>query len=177
MPILRSDNRTKTARALKGPLVSLVAVLALMVSVGTLATSCVLTVGSTPIASCTSTQGVIVAVDFSQFGRPSERGCDPTTTTGYAALQAAGFVTAGDVQDGPAFICRIDDLPPPSQDACIKTPPASAFWSYWHANAGTSKWTLSNLGAANYQPKPGSVDAWAFGSRTPPTFTPAQVRN
>ena len=177
MQITRSDNRTKSGPLLKRPLVSLLAVLALVLSVGTLTTSCVLTVGSTPIASCTSTQGVIVAVDFSHFGRPSERGCDPTTTTGYAALQAAGFVTAGDVQDGSAFICRIDDLPPPSQDACSTTPPASAFWSYWHANAGTSKWTLSSLGAASYQTKPGSVDAWAFGAQTPPTFTPAQVRN
>jgi hypothetical protein len=162
---------------MKRQLASLVAVVALAGSLGTLATGCVLTVGTTPIASCTSTKGVIVAVDFSHFGVPSERGCDPTPTTGYAALQAAGFATAGDVQDGAAFICRINNLPSPSQEACTQTPPASAFWSYWHANSGKSTWTLSSLGAANYQPKPGSVDAWAFGARTSPTFTPAQVRN
>jgi hypothetical protein len=168
---------TNLMPAVKRRLASSVAILVLVASLGALATGCVITIGTNPIGSCTSTKGVIVAVDFSHFGKPSERGCDPTTTTGYAALQAAGFVTAGDQQDGPAFICRINNLPSPSQDPCINTPPASAFWSYWHANSGQSAWTLSGLGAATYQPKPGSVDAWAFGARTPPTFTPAQVRN
>jgi hypothetical protein len=173
---MMTNEPTMVAR-MKRPLVSSVVVLALVAGLGTLASGCVLTVGSTPIANCTATKGVIVAVDFSHFGKASERGCDPTTTTGYAALQAAGFVPAGDQQDGPAFVCRINDLPSPSQDPCVQTPPSTAFWSYWHANAGKTTWTLSGLGASTYQPKPGSVDAWAFGARTPPTFTPAQVRN
>jgi hypothetical protein len=172
-----SNYRAKVENPAARRLVSLVAVVVLLASVSTLTTGCILTVGTNPISSCTSTQGVIVAVDFSHFDKSSERGCDPTTTTGYAALQAAGFVTSGDQEDGDAFICRIDDLPTPSEDPCIDTPPASAYWSYWHANSGQNTWTFSTLGAMNYHPKPGSVDAWAFGAGTPPTFTPAQVRN
>jgi hypothetical protein len=157
-------------------LVSSMAIVVLLAGVGMLATGCIVTVGTNPMSDCTATQGVIVAVDFSAFGKPADKGCDPTTTTGYAALQAAGYTTAGDQHDGNAFICRIDDEPPPSQDACIDTPPASAYWSYWHANSGQNTWTLSQLGAMSYQPKPGIIDAWAFGAGSPPTFTPAQVR-
>jgi hypothetical protein len=155
-----------------------VAAVVLLGTFGTLATGCLVTTGTTPIASCTSTSGVIVAVDFSHWASGLwERGCDTTITTGYGALYAAGFTTAGDEHDGPAFICRINDDPPPSEDPCIDTPPATAFWSYWHANAGATKWTLSTTGASSYVPKPGSVDAWAFGAEQPPSFTPAQVRN
>jgi hypothetical protein len=140
------------------------------------------TAGADPIGSCTTTSGVIVAVDFAPWGGNIERGCDATLTTGYAALQAAGFTTAGDEHDGPEFICRIDDDPPPSQDPCINTPPATAYWSYWHADAGQDTWTYSTLGAASYQPLPGSVDAWTFGSTDlggadgQPPFPPSAVR-
>jgi hypothetical protein len=169
---------TRRPRATKRRLLPVLAALVLLATLSTLATGCVLTVGSTPIGNCTSTSGVIVAVDFSHWTAGfAERGCDVTLTTGLDALHAAGFTTAGDVHDGPDFVCRINGDPTTAQDACVNTPPPTAFWSYWHANAGQSKWTLSTLGAAGYHPKPGSVDAWAFGAETPPTFTPAQVRN
>jgi len=108
--------------------------------------------GADPIGSCTSTSGVIVAVDFAPWGGNIERGCDATLTTGYDALQAAGFTTAGDEHDGPEFICRIDDDPPPSQDPCVNTPPATAYWSYWHADAGQDTWTYSTLGRPAISP-------------------------
>ncbi len=165
-------------RGARRPLASGPAVALLVGAVAALAGGCVLTVGSNPITSCTSTSGVIVAVDFSHWTAGLvERGCDPTTTTGLDALHVAGFTTAGDQHDGPAYVCRINGDPTAAQDACIDTPPANAYWSYWHANAGKSTWTRSSLGAASYQPKPGSVDAWAFGSGTAPSFTPASVRS
>ncbi len=132
-----------------------------------------------PIGSCTTTTGVIVVVDFRPWGGAVTRGCDATPTTGYQALLTAGFTPAGDSQDGRAYICRIDDEPPPSQDPCVTTPHASATWSYWHANAGQSTWTYSMLGAMSYQPQPGSVDAWTFGAAGPnsqPSFAPSAVR-
>jgi Bacterial Ig domain len=133
--------------------------------------------GADPLADCTTTTGVLVAVDFSHWGGSIERGCDATPTTGYAALQVAGFTTEGDQQDGDAFICRINDEPSPSQDPCITTPPGSAYWSYWHADAGQTTWTPSSLGATIYQPPAGSIDGWAFGAGRPPTFTPAVARS
>jgi hypothetical protein len=135
-----------------------------------------------PIGSCTATSGVIVVVDFTPWGGGIQRGCDATLTTGYDALYAAGFTTAGDDHDGPEFICRIDNKPTPAQDPCIQTPPATAYWSYWHADAGQNTWSYSELGATSYQPQPGSVDAWVFGGTDldgtdgQPPFAPSAVR-
>jgi hypothetical protein len=138
-----------------------------------------------PIGQCTTTAGVIVAVDFAAWGGNVERGCDASltpSTTGLAALTDAGFTMAGDEQDGPLFVCRIDNEPPPAQDACIATPPADAYWSYWHADAGQNTWSYSQLGAASYHPPAGSVDAWTFGATDisgtdgQPTFPPNAVR-
>jgi hypothetical protein len=138
-----------------------------------------------PIGQCTTTAGVIVAVDFAAWGGDVERGCDASltpSTTGLAAMTEAGFTMAGDAQDGPLFVCRIDNEPPPAQDACIATPPADAYWSYWHADAGQNTWSYSQLGAASYHPPAGSVDAWTFGATDisgtdgQPTFPPSAVR-
>jgi hypothetical protein len=135
-----------------------------------------------PISQCSATTGVIVAVDFAHWGGNIEVGCDATLTSGYDALHAAGFTTAGDDHDGPAFVCRIDNYPPPSEDPCVTTPPALAYWSYWHADAGQSTWAYSRLGPMSYVPPAGGIDAWVFGASkvagttgTPP-FSPSQVR-
>lgn len=136
-----------------------------------------------PTSSCTSSVGVLVIVDFRGFPPGDiERGCDATPTTGYDALNAAGFTTEGTQRDGPAFICRIDGYPTASNDACAVTPPSSRSWSYWHANAGDTTWSYSRLGATAYQPQPGSIDLWTFASTdidsatSKPNFTPASVR-
>jgi MYXO-CTERM domain-containing protein len=139
-------------------------------------------VSADPVSHCTSTSGVIVVVDFRHVGGAVDRGCGATPTTGYDALHHAGFSTAGDDQDGPAFVCRIDDLPSPAQQSCARTPPTSASWSYWHANPGQNSWAFSELGAMSTHPQPGSVDAWVYGSTVgggqtgQPSFTPASVR-
>ncbi|MFT4288957.1 hypothetical protein [Nocardioides sp.] len=135
-----------------------------------------------PVSSCTSTSGVVVVVDFSQWGEGIKRGCDTTPTTGYEALHEAGFTTEGTQHDGPAFICRISGYPTSDEEACVLTPPATAYWSYWHANAGQSTWSYSQLGAMSYKPAAGSVDAWVFGATNTtgssggPSFTPDQAR-
>jgi hypothetical protein len=135
-----------------------------------------------PISHCTTTAGVVVVVDFRHFGGAVERGCGPTPTTGYDAMHHAGFTTAGDDQDGPAFVCRIDDFPNPAQQSCARTPPTSASWSYWHANPGQNHWSFSQLGAMSSHPQAGSVDAWVYGSTVgggqngQPSFSPASVR-
>ena len=120
-----------------------------------------------------------MVVDFSPWGGNIERGCAATLSTGYNAMISAGFTPAGDELDGPAFICRIDDEPPPSEEACVDTPPVSASWSYWHADVGQNVWTYSSDGATSYEPPPGSVDAWTFGGSSPnvqPQFSPSSVR-
>jgi hypothetical protein len=123
-------------------------------------------------AACSGTTGVTVVVDFTAFGGGVTVACalgDPAT--GLAALQGAGFTATGTQRWGLAFICRIDGLPTPAAEACINTPPATAYWSYWHAPAGGS-WTYSAVGATSYDPAPGTVEGWAFGASSAPSISP-----
>ncbi|MFC8567351.1 hypothetical protein ACFUIW_16495 [Streptomyces sp. NPDC057245] len=143
-----------------------------------------------PMGRCTTTSGVVLAVDFSDWGGPLFRSCGTTPTTGYELLNQGGWRTTGTGHDGPAFICRIGysgyqngkQFPTPAQDDCVLTPPASAYWSYWHADRGENTWEYSQLGAMLYKPEPGSVDLWVFGgtdiggTKGRPTVTPDQLR-
>ncbi|GHA22249.1 hypothetical protein GCM10010329_51980 [Streptomyces spiroverticillatus] len=143
-----------------------------------------------PMSQCTTSSGAVLAVDFSRWGGPIYRSCGTTPTTGYELLNQGGWATTGTGHDGPAFICRIGysgfragrQFPPPEQDDCVLTPPASAYWSYWHANPGQNTWEYSQLGAMLYKPRPGSVDLWIFGgtniegTKGRPTVTPDQLR-
>jgi uncharacterized membrane protein YgcG len=142
-----------------------------------------------PIGQCSTSSGVILAVDLSHWGGPVLRSCGSTPTTGYALLHQGGWSTVGTASDGPDFICRIGYsgyhngtmYPTPATEACHVTPPATKYWSYWHANAGDSSWIYSKARASNYQPEPGSVDAWVYGAAGGsgsggPSFTPDSVR-
>ncbi|MEU6957767.1 hypothetical protein [Streptomyces sp. NPDC045714] len=143
-----------------------------------------------PIGRCTTSTGVVLAVDFSHWGGPVFRSCGTTPTTGYELLNQGGWRTTGTGHDGPAFICRIGysghqggkQYPTSQQEDCVLTPPASAYWSYWHAGPGENTWEYSQLGAMSYRPRPGSVDLWIFGgtniegTKGRPTVTPGQLR-
>jgi LPXTG-motif cell wall-anchored protein len=143
-----------------------------------------------PIGQCTTSSGVVLAVDFSRWGGPLLRSCGTTPTTGYQLLNQGGWRTTGTQHDGPAFICRIGyaghqggtQYPTAADEKCALTPPASAYWSYWHADPGQNTWVYSQLGAMSYKPKPGSVDLWIFGAtdiggtQGRPTVSPDRVR-
>ncbi|WNI18835.1 hypothetical protein [Actinacidiphila sp. ITFR-21] len=143
-----------------------------------------------PMSACTTTSGVVLAVDFSHWGGPLLRSCGTTPTTGYTLLNQGGWTTTGTQHDGPAFICRIGyagyqggrQYPAAKDEPCVVTPPTTAYWSYWHADAGKNTWSYSQLGAMSYRPRPGSVDLWTFGAtdvaggRGRPTVSPDTVR-
>ncbi|WP_330172432.1 hypothetical protein OG875_01790 [Streptomyces sp. NBC_01498] len=143
-----------------------------------------------PIGRCTTSSGAVLAVDFSHWGGPVYRSCGTTPTTGYELLNQGGWRTTGTGHDGPAFICRIGysghqkgrQYPTAADDDCVLTPPASAYWSYWHADPGAKDWSYSQLGAMLHKPRPGSVDLWIFGgtdikgTEGRPTVTPDQLR-
>jgi hypothetical protein len=142
-----------------------------------------------PLSSCTTTTGVIIVVDFSHWGGNADRVCFAaltTATTAYDALIAEGFTTIGDAHDGSAFVCRITEPgtgvaePSEAEDPCTTTPPATAYWSFWIANAGQSGWSVSPLGVISLVPQPGSVEYWNFGSDVGesdrPPLPPSDVR-
>lgn len=121
-------------------------------------------------AACSGTTGVTVVVDF---GSSTTVACAPgDPTSGLDALAKAGF-SVTQVQRQPGFVCRINGAP--SSAGCVNTPPASAYWAYFHASRGGS-WSYSSLGAGSYDPKPGSVEGWKFGSGgAPGTAPPAKT--
>jgi hypothetical protein len=126
---------------------------------------------------CPAKTGVTVSVDFTAFKLGVQTRCAPgAQATGLAALQHAGFVPTGTSRYGFAFICRINNRPTPTQQACVTTPPPTAYWAYYHALAGATTWTYSTMGASAYKPPLGSIDAWAFGNQAKPSKTPAQIR-
>ncbi|MFF1902802.1 prenyltransferase/squalene oxidase repeat-containing protein [Kitasatospora sp. NPDC058218] len=143
-----------------------------------------------PIEECTATTGAIVAVDFGHWGGGVVRGCDAHPTTGMNLLHAAGFTTTGTEHDGPAFICRLGNgtfdsgtqYPTAAEETCVNTPQATAYWSYWIAEAGQQSWSYSRFGAGSQKPEPGEVEAWVYGGTDvggtsgAPTFTPDSVR-
>ncbi len=132
-------------------------------------------VGAASSSGCNGTTGVTVIVDFTHFaGGNVERGCAPgDPANGLVALHAAGFRSAGTAQYGDAFVCRIDGLPTPKQDACAITPSPSAYWAYWYARPSDSTWTYSALGVLDFDPKPGTIEAFAFGNRAQPSVKPS----
>jgi hypothetical protein len=116
---------------------------------------------------CPTSKGVTVVADFTALGGGVETRCDPTatsSTTGLGALSGAGFSMA-QVTTEPGFVCRINNQP--ATDACITTPPASDYWSYWYAPNGGS-WTYSSLGAASHKVVRGGFEGWRFGDGSKP---------
>jgi hypothetical protein len=143
-----------------------------------------------PVSACTPTSGTIVAVDFGHWAGPVVRGCGVGDASGYDLLHDGGFATSGTQHDGPGFVCRIGSrafhggtqYPTPSQDACVTTPPANAYWTFWVAEPGQTGWTYGRVGAVSYHPQPGEVEVWRFGA-TPtdgssgaPPYSPATLR-
>jgi hypothetical protein len=116
-------------------------------------------------AACSGTSGVTVVVDFGPLGgvRVSCAPGDPAS--GLAALSAAGFGYSF-VPRQPGLVCQINGLPDPCNGA-----PTTAYWSYWHAARGGS-WTYSAAGAGSVNPRPGTVQGWAFGAGGRPGVAP-----
>jgi len=138
--------------------------------------------------------GVTVVIDFQGLdgndGRPAPTivRCSPnpepgTDRTGIQALQDAGIEVEGVGQWGLGFVCRLANRPasdepipvdgdPGYTEQCQLTPPAAAYWSYWHASGTGHTWTYSNFGALNRTVVPGGFEGWSFSLDAGPTSNP-----
>lgn len=144
--------------------------------------------------------GVTVVVDFQNLGpegdhtgetivrcAPPQTPGEPFDGTGGDAIDAAGIDRQGVQQHGPAFTCRLDGRPtaterivldgnPNYRERCLVTPPARAFWSYWHADGESGVWTSSSVGVENRQAIPGGYEGWSFYNPQTPGFAPIKPR-
>ncbi|WP_030675375.1 hypothetical protein [Streptomyces sp. NRRL B-1347] len=111
---------------------------------------------------CRSGEGVTVVVDFRELGGTTLVRCAVgSQRTGLAALKDAGIRVTGTNRWGESFICRLEGKPGVDREPCVDTPPAKAYWSYWHASAG-GRWTYSQYGATYRTPPKGSFEGWSF---------------
>lgn len=123
---------------------------------------------------CTGGTGVTVVVDFQKLGGTTIVRCDPQSGrgTGLDALKNAGFQIGGVQRWGEAFVCRIENRPAPDEDLpirgdehyrepCVDTPPATGYWSYWHAGNNCA-WEYSQWGVKNRDFVPGGFEGWSF---------------
>jgi hypothetical protein len=121
---------------------------------------------------CPDADGVTVVVDFQGLGGSTIVRCAAgPQETGLAALKSAGISITGTLRWGEAFICRIEGRPGADTESCRDTPPANAYWSYWHASNGGS-WTYSQQGVAYRTPPPGSFEGWSFALDATATGAP-----
>ena len=67
------------------------------------------------------------------------------------------------------MVCRINGYP--SSDPCVRMPPGDAYWAFFHAKRGGS-WVYSSSGVASYDPAPGTVVGFRFGSGQQPRVAP-----
>ncbi|MGW4831921.1 ABC transporter substrate-binding protein [Amycolatopsis japonica] len=123
---------------------------------------------------CKDATGVTVVVDFQQLGGTTIVRCNPQTTrgTGLDALKGAGFQIAGVQRWGESFVCRVENRPSAAEtvpitgrgdyrEPCVDTPPAQAYWSYWHASNNCA-WDYSQWGVKNRDFIPGGFEGWSF---------------
>jgi hypothetical protein len=112
--------------------------------------------------SCTSSQVTVVV----QFPDHTTVGCaSGNPSTGYDALKAAGFAITYATGSGSGALCSINTVPHP---VCNGMPAANAYWAYFHAKPGGA-WNYSDTGGGSYNPAPGSVEGWRFGSGSAPS--------
>ncbi|GAA4011078.1 hypothetical protein GCM10022247_36770 [Allokutzneria multivorans] len=121
---------------------------------------------------CPDGNGVTVVIDFQDLGGSTIVRCaQGEQATGHAALRNAGISITGTNRWGEGFICRIEGKPAPSAEPCIDTPPATAYWSYWHAPNGGA-WKYSDFGVMNRKPPLGSYEGWSFSKNRTATTNP-----
>ena len=120
-------------------------------------------------AACSGTSGVTVVVDTGSSISTRCASGDPSSAM--KALTGAGFSVVSPQQYPGSVVCRINGFP--ESDPCVRMPPADAYWALFHAKRGGS-WTYSSSGAASYNPAPGTVVGFRFGSGQQPRVAPPE---
>ncbi|GGL27208.1 hypothetical protein H9L10_03820 [Phycicoccus endophyticus] len=119
-------------------------------------------------AACAGSSGVSVVVDT---GSAVTTRCAPgDPASALEALEAVASVVQVETQ--PGFLCRVDGVP--ASAGCVRTPPADAYWGFFHAAAG-EQWTYSDTGVATFDPPAGSVIGVRYGAGERPRVAVADV--
>lgn len=122
--------------------------------------------GAAQAAACSGTSGVTVVIDY---GSSSSTLCAADATEAGAVLDSVAEVAWVPMYGEGKVVCKINNVP--SSQTCQRMPPGSAYWAFFHASRGGS-WIYSSTGVADYNPAPGTVIGFAFGSGGAPSSPP-----
>lgn len=135
----------------------------------------VVPLSSAEASTCSSADGVSVVVDFHELGGGVQTACvaDGGGKNAATLFETAGFaLTPVQRQDG--FVCRVDGKP--SNDPCVNTPPADAYWGLWWSDGTSGQWTYATRGAGSQTVPDGGYVAFSWNgsaSRSAPGVSPA----
>ena len=122
-------------------------------------------------ATCGTASGVSVVVDFHQLGG-IQTACDEGGAGEYAAAQFTDVGHALTYVQGESFVCQVDGAP---STQCVRTPPATAYWSLWWSDGTSGTWTYASVGVGSLKVPAGGYVAlsWQKGSdQAPPRVAP-----
>lgn len=110
-------------------------------------------------ATCPSSAGVSVVVDFTKLG-----GGIATTCVADGGGENAGTIFEVDhdltrVQQFPGAVCKVDDTP--ADAACRTMPPSDAYWGLFWSD-GDGGWTYSSEGVDSLEVPDGGAVAFAW---------------
>jgi len=115
---------------------------------------------SASAATCSSTSGVGVVVDFDELGGGVRSSC---VAGGGGQLASQLFPSAGHpltyAQRQPGFVCRVNAVP--ASDPCVNTSPDDAYWSLWVSDGDPgSAWRYAGAGATSLRVSDGQLVAF-----------------
>ena len=125
--------------------------------------------------------GVEVVVNFGILGKRQST-CVETDgpVNAKELLKEAGFVTQGTDAYGDQIVCRVNELPSPTEafevpgqdpyiETCKNMPPAFGYWALWVRSTAEGKWTYATEGVGTLELNPGESIGLAFstGGATP----------
>ncbi|MCF6377034.1 MSCRAMM family adhesin SdrC [Nocardioides KLBMP 9356] len=112
-------------------------------------------------ATCTTSGGVSVVVDYRERGGATFTACAPD---GGGKTASAIFASVG-VQltyatRQPGFVCRVNGVP--TSDPCVNASPANAYWGLFWADGTKSSWTYSSYGVGGLTVPAGGSVGWSW---------------
>lgn len=136
--------------------------------------------GSAPAAgaaTCTTSGGVSVVVDYRELGGSIVTGCAPDGggKSAAAIFDAAGVALTYATRQ-PGFVCRVNGAP--ASDPCVNASPANAYWGLWWADGSQPSWTYSSYGVGSLTVPAGGSVGWSWqqdrtaGTSVPPGAAP-----
>ena len=131
-----------------------------------------LSIAPAQAATCSTSSGVSVVVDFHQLGGGVQTACDADGAGKYAAAQFTDVGHTLTYVQGQAFVCEIDGAP---STQCVRTPPANAYWSLWWSDGTSGKWTYASSGVGALKVPAGGYVAFSWQKGTaqvPPGVAP-----